>query len=71
MKLQRLYPIFFISGMSGLIYEVIWIRQFGNIFGNTIYSSSLVMAVFMLGLGEKPVESGRLFNSMAAGGPNE
>ena len=45
------YLIFFISGISGLIYQVIWIRQFGLVFGNTIYSSSIVIGVFMLGLG--------------------
>ena len=37
--------------MSGLIYQVIWVRAFGNVFGNTIYSASLVVAVFMRGLG--------------------
>ena len=45
------YLVFFISGISGLIYQVIWIRQFGLVFGNTIYSSSIVIGVFMLGLG--------------------
>lgn len=37
--------------MSGLIYQVAWVRAFGNVFGNTIHSASLVVAVFMLGLG--------------------
>ena len=37
--------------MSGLIYQVVWVRAFGNVFGNTIQSASLVVAVFMLGLG--------------------
>ena len=46
-----LYFLFFCSGLSGLIYQVVWVRVFGNVFGNTIYSSSLVIAVFMLGLG--------------------
>jgi spermidine synthase len=46
-----LYVFFFCSGLSGLIYEVVWVRVFGNVFGNTIYSASLVVAVFMLGLG--------------------
>jgi spermidine synthase len=45
------YLLFFLSGASGLIYQVIWVREFGNVFGNTIYSASLVVAVFMLGLG--------------------
>jgi len=46
-----LYLLFFLSGLSGLIYQVIWVRVMGNVFGNTIYSTSLVVAVFMLGLG--------------------
>jgi spermidine synthase len=46
-----LYLLFFLSGISGLIYQVIWVRVFGNVFGNTIYSASTVIAVFMLGLG--------------------
>ena len=46
-----IYLAFFASGVSGLIYQVVWVRAFGNVFGNTIYSASLVVAVFMLGLG--------------------
>src|SRR4029079_16871832 len=45
------YLLFFLSGLSGLIYQVVWVRLFGNVFGNTLYSTSLVVAVFMLGLG--------------------
>lgn len=47
----RLYPLFFCSGASGLIYQIVWVREFGNVFGNTIHSASLVIAVFMCGLG--------------------
>ena len=46
-----LLAAFFLSGVSGLIYQVTWVRQFGNVFGNTIHSASIVLAVFMLGLG--------------------
>ncbi len=46
-----LYLLFFCSGISGLIYQVIWVREFGNAFGNTVYSASVVVAVFMSGLG--------------------
>jgi spermidine synthase len=46
-----LYFLFFCSGLSGLIYQVVWVREFGNVFGNTVYSASLVVAMFMLGLG--------------------
>ena len=45
-----MYFLFLLSGASGLIYQVIWVREFGNVFGNTIYSASLVVAVFMRGL---------------------
>ena len=48
---RLLYLLFFCSGLSGLIYQVVWVRVFGNVFGNTIYSASIVVAVFMLGLG--------------------
>ncbi len=41
----------FLSGAAALVYEVIWVRAFGNVFGNTVHSASLVLAVFMLGLG--------------------
>jgi spermidine synthase len=46
-----IYFLFFCSGVSGLVYQVVWVREFGNVFGATIYSTSLVVAVFMLGLG--------------------
>jgi spermidine synthase len=45
------YVLFFFSGVSGLVYQVVWVRVFGNVFGNTVYTASLVVAVFMLGLG--------------------
>ena len=46
-----IYLLFLCSGLSGLIYQVVWVRVFGNVFGNTVHSASLVVAVFMLGLG--------------------
>ena len=46
-----IYFLFFLSGLSALIYQVAWVRVFGTVFGNTVYSTSLVVAVFMLGLG--------------------
>jgi spermidine synthase len=46
-----LFVLFFLSGISGLVYQVVWVRQLGNVFGNTVHSTSLVIAIFMLGLG--------------------
>jgi len=54
-----LYLLFFLSGISGLIYQVVWVRVFGNVFGNTVYSASVVVAVFMLGLGAGSYLAGR------------
>jgi spermidine synthase len=51
MTTPALFVLFFLSGISGLVYQVVWVRAFGNVFGNTIYSASLVVATFMLGLG--------------------
>lgn len=45
------YALFLGSGASGLVYQVIWVRQFGNIFGNSVHSAALVTAMFMGGLG--------------------
>ena len=51
MRDRLLRLLFFLSGASGLIYQVVWVREFGNVFGNTIHSAALVIAVFMAGLG--------------------
>jgi len=51
MKYLLIYLCFFFSGISALIYQVVWVREFGNIFGNSVYSASIVIAVFMTGLG--------------------
>lgn len=42
--------IFFASGISGLIYEVVWLRMLSRIMGVTIYATSTVVAAFMAGL---------------------
>lgn len=59
MVLRSLFALFLLSGTSGLIYQVIWVRVFGNIFGNTIHSASVVTATFMLGLGVGSYVAGR------------
>src|SRR5437879_8179453 len=45
-----LYVIFFLSGATGLVYEVIWVRLTGLVFGNTSHAISTVLGVFMAGL---------------------
>ncbi|MFQ5451246.1 MAG: fused MFS/spermidine synthase [Nitrospinaceae bacterium] len=45
-----LYGLIFLSGFSGLVYEIIWLRVFSQVFGNTIQSASVVLAAFFFGL---------------------
>ena len=45
-----LYGLFFLSGISGLMYEVVWVRMLTRILGSTIFATSTVLAVFMAGL---------------------
>lgn len=41
---------FFCSGMAAMIYELTWIRPITTIFSSTIYSVSIILTSFMLGL---------------------
>jgi spermidine synthase len=41
---------FLLSGMSGLIYQVIWVRQLELVFGTTTFAASTVLTAFMGGL---------------------
>ena len=45
-----LYVVFFLSGATGLVYEVIWVRLTGIVFGNTSHAISTVLGAFMAGL---------------------
>jgi spermidine synthase len=65
-----LFLLFFCSGASALIYEVVWVRVFANVFGNTIYSASIVTAIFMLGLGIGSYAAGILADRAYATGRN-
>src|SRR5437660_7180060 len=49
-KSSILYVIFFLSGATGLVYEVIWVRLSGLVFGNTSHAISTVLGAFMAGL---------------------
>lgn len=51
--------LFFISGISGLIYETVWFRMLIRVFGTTLEATSTVLAVFMGGLALGAVLAGR------------
>ena len=48
--LAALAGLFFCSGMTALIYQVLWLRLLGLVFGVTVYAASTVWASFMAGL---------------------
>jgi spermidine synthase len=49
-SVRVLYVVFFLSGATGLVYEVIWVRLTGLVFGNTSHAISVVLGAFMAGL---------------------
>jgi predicted membrane-bound spermidine synthase len=51
MVTQRLAPLFFVSGTSALVYQICWQRLLFASFGVDIESVSIIVSVFMLGLG--------------------
>src|SRR5256885_15220914 len=42
--------LFFCSGATALVYEVVWSKYLSLMFGSTIYAQTVVLAVFMGGL---------------------
>jgi spermidine synthase len=45
-----IFACFFLSGATGLIYQVLWLRLLGLVFGHTVYAITAVLAAFMAGL---------------------
>jgi len=43
--------LFFVSGLSGILFEVLWVRIFTYLLGGTTHSVTAVITAFMLGLG--------------------
>jgi spermidine synthase len=53
-KVRGLWPatlLFFLSGATGLAYEVIWFRRFSHIWGASTLAMAAVVSSFLLGLG--------------------
>jgi len=42
--------LFFFSGAVALVYEVLWMKELGILFGNTAYATSATLAAMFLGL---------------------
>ena len=52
--------LFFCSGASALVYQVLWLRKLGLVFGVTVYAASTVWASFMFGLAVGSLFAGRV-----------
>ena len=52
--------LFFVSGFSALLYQVIWQRVLGIFSGVHIYSVTMIVTAFMIGLGLGSLFGGRL-----------
>jgi predicted membrane-bound spermidine synthase len=48
---RRLAPLFFVSGVAALVYQICWQRLLFSAFGVDIDSVTIIVSVFMLGLG--------------------
>ena len=42
--------LFFLSGGLALVYQILWVRELGLLFGNATYAVATTLAVFFLGL---------------------
>src|ERR687886_1079675 len=73
--LRLLLVLFFCSGISGLVYQVLWLRILSLVFGVTVFAVSTVLASFMAGLAVGSFGAGkladRLRNPLAAYGVAE
>jgi spermidine synthase len=57
--------LFFLSGVSALVYQVLWMRLLALVFGVTVHAASTVLAAFMTGLALGSAVAGRLSDRVA------
>ena len=59
-NIWRYYALFFCSGFPALLYQIVWQRALFTIYGINIQSVTVIVTVFMLGLGVGSLAGGRL-----------
>lgn len=59
-RFWRYYVLFFFSGFPALLYQIVWQRALFTIYGVNIQSVTVIVTVFMLGLGLGSLAGGRL-----------
>jgi len=65
MKRNLLLVLAFLSGISGLIYEIAWVRQASLTFGVSVYAYSAVLTAYMAGMALGSYLSGRWIDKVA------
>ena len=45
-----LLALFFVSGFAALVYQVLWVRELGLLFGSTAQAAALAIAIFFAGI---------------------
>ena len=55
--------LFFLSGVSGLVYQIVWTRLLVLVFGNTLLATSTVVTAFMGGLAAGSYSLGRFIDA--------
>src|SRR5437667_706697 len=50
MRIAILSGVLFLSGISSLIFETLWLRLSGLAFGNSVWAAALILSSFMAGL---------------------
>jgi len=63
-----IYFLFFCSGITALVYEIVWTRMLTLVFGHTVFSVSVVLAAFMAGLGFGSYLFGAAIDDLASPG---
>ena len=64
--MRGLAAIFFLSGATGLVYEVVWARELGFVVGNAAGAQALVLATYMGGLALGNAWLGRQADAVAS-----
>lgn len=54
------FALFFLSGACALVYQTTWMRLFRLVMGNTVFTSAMVLTVFMAGLAGGSYLAGRI-----------
>ena len=57
--------IYFLSGFSALLYQVIWQRMLAIFSGSDLYATTMIVAAFMAGLGIGSLVGGRLADALS------